>query len=110
MSLQVRLDLAFRFRHESEADAVAETRGKQSDRERTDMPERIEQAGSSAKFVDASLCPREMIEFFIRRGEKRRAQLRVARSDRLSFVERLRADLADVIDAHQRRRFGALRV
>ena len=73
MSLQMRLDLAFRFSHESEADAVAETRGEQSDRERTDVPKRIEQAGPSAEFVDASLRPREMIEFFVRRGEKRRA-------------------------------------
>jgi hypothetical protein len=46
--------------------------------------------------------------FLARRLRERLARLRLARGERLSLVERLRADLADVVHAHQRRGMTSL--
>ena len=106
MSLQVLLDLAFGFRHEAEAGAVADARGSQADRERASVPERVEQAGPATQFADALLRPRQVVGFLARGLLEHGPQFGAARRERLRVVQRLRADLADVVHAHQRDRFA----
>jgi hypothetical protein len=48
-----------------------------------------------------------VLGFLLRRALERLPRARVARRQRLALVERLRADLAGVVDAHQRRRVRA---
>ena len=55
------------------------------------------------------LAPSEMVSLLARRIEQQLARRRVAGEGRLAVIERLRGDLAAVIDAHQGRRLAPLR-
>ncbi len=105
MSLQVLFDLTLGFRHESEARAVADARGRQADREGASVPERVEQAGPAAQFADALFRPRQVVGFLAGGLLEHRPQFGAACRESLRVVQRLGADLADVIHAHQRDRF-----
>ncbi len=102
MSLQVLLDLALGFRHESEACAVADARGSQADRECASVPERVEQAGPATQFADALFRPRKVVRFLAGGLLEHRPQFGAARSQGLGVVQGLCAHLSDVIHAHQR--------
>jgi hypothetical protein len=63
-----------------------------------------------SQLVEPALGPCEMLGFLARRAIEPAALIRDSRSQRLARVERLCADLARVIHAHQRRRVRLLRV
>ena len=65
------------------------------------VPERIEQARPGAEFVAGARRSRRGGRSPRRRPLELAAQRRVGRGQRLGAVERLGADLADVVDAHQ---------
>ncbi len=71
------LDLAFRFNHEAQADAVPGAAGQQADAERARVPQRIEPARVGAEFGQALLRPGEVVGFFARRGLELALQGRV---------------------------------
>jgi hypothetical protein len=50
---QVGLDLAFGLDHETQADAVAGPAGQQADRKGAGVPQRVQQAGAVAQFIQA---------------------------------------------------------
>ena len=95
--------LALGFRDEAEAGAVARESGQRADRERAGVPQRIEQAGPAAQFVDARRRTRPD-------GRSPRGPLpsvqpglhRAAGHGSLALVQRLGGDLAGMIDPHQR--------
>jgi hypothetical protein len=64
--------------------------------------------GRRAQFVQALPGPGQVVRLFARGLLEVRAQGRIARGERLRRVERLGADLADVVHAHQRGRVPAL--
>ena len=69
----------------------------------------IEQRRAVAELGEALLRPREMILLLARGGGEARLDRGIARDQRLRRVQRLRAHLAGVIDAHQRPRRGGAR-
>src|SRR5882757_7859816 len=101
---QVLLDLPLGFRHEAQADAVTQAGSQQPDRERAGIPERIEPADTVAEFLESLPGPGQVVDFLARCTLERRAHLTLAGAEGLPFVQRLRADLADVIDPDQRAR------
>ena len=108
VAFQMLLDLALGLGQEREAPAIAQRPGGDPHRERPAVPERVEQARPAAQFLDAIGAPREVVLLFARRLLEGVARCRIARGERLALVERLRAHLADVVDAHQRRGVRAL--
>ena len=109
MAVEMLLHLTLGFGHEAEADAVAQAPCREADRERAGVPERIQQTGTRVERFETFGSPREMI-FFLDRGViEHGPQRRRSGREFLSLVERLRADLADVIHAHQSSRVRTLR-
>ena len=83
--LEMRLDLAFRFRHEAETGAIAEAARHVADREGAGKPERIEQARTTAECVESLACPRKVV-FLVSRGPPELfGKRRVRRAERLSL-------------------------
>ena len=83
--------------------------GHQSQAEGAGVPERIEQRRPGAQFVQPLPGPGQVVGFLARRPARscaRSAGSRVASG--LRRVERLGADLADMVDAHQRAGVAAL--
>ena len=101
--VQVRLDLAFGLDHEAEAAAVVAERGQRADREAAGEPERIEQARPILQGIETRGAPGEMLALLVGGIEQVRARRGIARERGLPEVQRLRADLADMIDAHEPR-------
>jgi hypothetical protein len=110
MTCQVLLHLALGFHHEAEAGLVAQAAGDEADAERTQVPERIEHALARAELAQPLGRPGQMVGFLCGGLGELTPQRGVGRGQRLRAVERLGADLADVIDPHQRTGFAALGV
>ena len=110
VSLQMPLDLPFGLRQKPEAPLITELARGKTDGVRAGIPQGIEQAGAPPQFLDAPLTPGEVVFFFGSRLGQCRLECFVFRSERLALVERLRADLAAVIDAHQGGGMPALRL
>jgi hypothetical protein len=98
------LDLALGFGEETEVPTIARGAGERTDRERTRVPKGVEKAGAATQLADPLGAPREMVLFLARRLLKSGARTRIAGGERLTLVQRLRADFSDMIDPHQRRR------
>ena len=98
------LHLAFGLDHKAQADAVAQAAGQKANAEGTGIPERVEQTWAAAQFIKTLLRPREVVGFFARGLLHLLAQRVTARRQRLRLVQRLGADLTDMVDAHQRAR------
>src|SRR5438132_32207 len=105
---QMLFDLALRLGEEREVPAIPQSPRKRADRERARIPKWVEQARPSAKLANPLDTPGEVVLLFPRRLRERRFHARIARSECLPLVERLSADFAHMIHAHQRRRMGAL--
>src|SRR5258708_2050198 len=103
MAGEVLFDLTLGFGEESEIPAVTQDPGGHPERKRSRIPQRIEQAGASAELADALRAPGEMIALLPGGALERRARPVLPRHQRLAFVQRLRAYLAHMVDAHQRR-------
>ena len=98
---QMFLDLPLGLDDETQVDPVAGQARRDADRKRTRVPERVEQRRAVVQFREPRLCPRQVILLLARRAGESRADVRVARHQRLCRIQRLRAHLAGVIDAHQ---------
>ena len=81
-----------------------------ADRIAARIPDGVEQAGATVQFAQAFRAPGQVVGFLAPRRAGA-ARVRCSRATRgLADVERLRADLADVVDRASGRRHGALGV
>ncbi len=103
----MRFDLAFGFDHEAQVPAVATQARGHADGVAAGVPERIQQAGAAVEFVEAVGAPGEVVGFLLRGLAQLGAHRRVTRHCGLPRIQRLRADLARVVDAHQPGRMAA---
>ena len=101
---QMRLDLPLGLGHEAQAEPVAGAPGRQPQQQRAAIPERSEQRRPGAQLAQSLARPGQMVAFLARGLAELARQSRVGGRSGLAFVERLRAELADVVDAHQRGR------
>jgi hypothetical protein len=99
---QVLLDLALGLDDEAQAGAVAQPPGQQADAEGAGVPQRVEQAGRSPS-SSRRCCVQARWSVSSRAAcSSAGAAPGRARGQRLRLVQRLGADLADVVDPHQR--------
>ncbi len=108
MPVEMLLDLPLGLGHEAETHFVAGARGEQANGERSAVPQRIQQADAPAQLLDAPLSPGEVIRLFAGGPLEQGPQPRISRSQCLRIVERLRAHLSNMIDAHQCRRMSTV--
>ncbi len=101
VAVEMALDLALGLDQEAQAGLVAGTTGDQTDREGARVPQGVEQTGARAELAQALGGPGEMVGLLAGGLLELQAQRRIGRRQRLRAVQRLRADLADVIDPHQ---------
>src|SRR5262249_18815174 len=99
--LQVLLDLSLGFGQEPEVPALAEPARQQAHGERARMPKRLQEACTPAELPDTLGTPSEMIAFLVRRVDERFLDPLVRRSDGLTLVQRLGANLAAMVYPHQ---------
>src|SRR6185503_3695111 len=99
---EVLLDLALGLGEEREIPAIPGGAGGRADGQRARVPERIEQARPPAELADARGAPGEVVFLLARRALEGVSVLGAAGRQGLALVERLRADFAHVVDAHQR--------
>ncbi len=109
MPRQMILDLPLGLGHEAKTDAIPHAPGNQPDPEGAGEPERVEQRRTRTEFAQTLARPHQVIALLARRLQEFPLERRVGRGQRLRFVERLRAHLADVVDAHQGTRQAPLR-
>src|SRR5690348_308435 len=93
--------LALGLDHEPEAPAVAGQRGRRPDCEAARVPERVQEARAIVQFLQSPGAPSQMVGFLGGRGFKVRPRRGIARERGLPVVQRLRADLAGMVHAHQ---------
>src|SRR5262249_3800740 len=108
MAVEMGHDLALGFGEKSEIDSIAQQTRCRPDRKRSCIPQGVEQALASTEILEAALGPGEVLRLLARCLFEGRPGIRVARSERLALVERLRADFSGVIYPHQRCRVAAL--
>ncbi|MCY1403145.1 hypothetical protein D9M71_183120 [compost metagenome] len=101
MFVQVFAHLVFRCRHEAQADFVADQAGHGANSERHAIKQRIEDAGVAAQLMDALFAPDQMIDFFFGGVFHGSTHLRQSGGQRLPLIQRLGADFAGMVDAHQ---------
>ena len=104
MAGQMGLHLTLGFDDEAQAPGIAGTPCRQAEGEGAGVPQRVEQTRPVAQLAQALLGPGQVIGFFARSRKHLLAQARCARCQCLRLVQRLGANLADMIDAHQRAR------
>src|SRR5882757_3440278 len=88
MSLQVLLDLALGLGEKSEIPALAQPARGKADRERSRVPQGVEQAQPAAELAHALGTPGEMIGLLARRLGKRALDVFVRRPQGLATIER----------------------
>src|SRR6185369_2364580 len=101
VAMQMLLDLPLRLDDEAQAQRVARAAREQADAKGAGVPERVEQAGAIAEIAQPLLGPRKMIGLVASRRLEVLPQSRITRGQRLRGIERLRADLAHMIHAHE---------
>ena len=101
MALQMGLHLPLGLHHKSEADAVTGQPRNCANRKSPAVPEWHQVTDSAAELVQTLARPGEVIQFFLRCVGKMGLQQWIAAGQRLRLIERLRAHLAHVVDAHQ---------
>ena len=99
---EVTLDLTLGLDHETERVTITETPSHRTEQQRATVPDRVEQRGPRAKFRQALTGPGEMIALFYCCFLEKRLQTRIGAGGRLTFIQGLSADLANMIDAHER--------
>ena len=110
MALQMRLDLPLCLGKETKAPSIAQSPGHCPNRERTQIPERIEQALPAGQLGNTPFGPVEVLRFLPCRLFQRLPRRRIPAGKRLSLVEPLRTHFADMIDPHQCRGVAPFRI
>src|SRR3954468_21931707 len=90
------------FREKSQIPSVAERSGDRPDRKGAEIPDGIEQAGAASKLAHPLRAPGQVVLFFPCRALERLTRMRIFGRQRLTLIERLRAHLAHVVNAHER--------
>src|SRR5262249_17788492 len=109
MARQMLLDLALGFSEEREVPAISERACGDTQRQRTRVPDGIQQAEATSQLVYAIGAPGEVVFLLARCLLERSTGSGVTASERLALIQRLRAHLANVIYPHQRGCVLALR-
>ena len=97
----MRFNLAFGLDHEAKVPAITAHPGNNPDAITAGVPERIQQARATMQFIEAIRAPGQVIGFLLRCREQLRARGFVVSHRRLTHIQRLCADLAGMVDAHQ---------
>ena len=108
--VQMAADLILGSRDEAQAQAIADQAGTGADPEGEAIEQRIEQARTLTQGADALLAPGQVIDLFVGRLLHFFAHFRQLGGQRLTLVQRLGADLAGVVDAHEAGRMTAFLV
>ena len=103
----MRFDLALGLANEAEALGVGTKPREHADAEAARVPKWREPARATAELLDACGAPGEVIAFLARGVGEQLAGFGRASEQRLAVIERLRGDLAGVVDAHERRAAAA---
>ena len=99
----VTLNLRLGLGEESHAPAIAGEPGHHSQRERACIPERVEQARPCVELAQPAAAPCKVVALLGSGLAQRGAYARIPREERLPAIERLRADFARVVHAHEPR-------
>ena len=108
MPFEMRHYLAFGFSDESEVPSISGEPGEAADGERAGVPQWVEQTFVRAQFFDALFAPGKMIVFFRRRTPHAFTNARVAGGQCLAAIQRLGANLADMVNSHVTTRTATL--
>ena len=95
------LNLPLGFHHKAQADAIPQASCQQPHAKSAGVPQRVEQRRPCAQLVKPLVRPCQVVAFFLAGSDQVCAQDRVACTQGLRRVKCLRADLADMIDAHE---------
>ena len=98
--VQMLAHLVFGGGDEAQADPVADQPGGGTDAEGQAVEDRIEDAGTAAQLADALLAPGQVVDLLPAASPSPRGPGQLG-GQRLALVQRLGADLAGVVDAHQ---------
>ena len=101
VTVQMSLDLALGFDDKTQIPAIAGQSGRGAEHKCPAKPERIQPRQVAVQFADPLGTPGQVVGFVASGSQQMGAQVLVASGQRLSEVERLCADLADVVDPHQ---------
>src|SRR5438477_5221388 len=103
MAVEMALELVLGLREEAHAPAIAREPGDEAETERARVPQRIEQARARVEVFEPVAAPREVVTLLGGGALQRVPHLGIARDERLAAIERLGADLARVVHAHEAR-------
>ena len=98
---EVLLDLALGFTQKSQADPVTHPGRGGSHHKCPDKPQRIKERRARAELVEPGAGPGQVVSLLMRCLAQQLAHGGVPRKQRLSFIERLGADLTHMIHTHQ---------
>lgn len=101
MAVQVLLNLRFGFGDKAQAGAVPSQARQHADQVRTRIPAGPQLAGCRIQLAQALGTPGEVVLFFLGGLEQVRSGIRIACHRSLAAVQRLRRNLAGMIDTHQ---------
>src|SRR5664279_5680860 len=104
MALQVRAYLTFCFGQKSQIPFVAQCSSQCAKRQRSRIPERVEQTQASAQLIHTVRSPGQMFGLLPSRVLEFLLNQRITRSECLPLIQGLGAYLAGMVDAHQRGR------
>ncbi len=100
----MRLHLTLGLRQKTQIPFIPQQPGQRADSQRAAIPQRIEQAQMPAQIMHPPRSPGQMLGLLLRRLPQFFLDYRVARGQRLPLIQSLGANLAAVVDPHQRRR------
>src|SRR5258706_8430940 len=109
MSCQMLFDLTLGFREERQVPAVPKRSRRDPQSQRTRVPHRIEEAQMPSELAHPVCAPSQVILLLACSLLKRGTDARVPGREGLPLVERLGADFAHMINAHEGRGVDALR-
>lgn len=102
VACQVLFDLAFCLGKKAQADGIPQAPGQQPDAECSGVPQRVQYAWPRSKLIQTLHRPCEVIILLARGLIEMSLQHRIARAQPLRLIERLSADLADMVHPHER--------
>ena len=101
MAIEMRFDLTLSFSKKAQIPFVAKQSRGNTNRQRAQVPERIQQARATTQFGNSPLSPGQMFCFFLGSLTQCISYLRITRGQGLPLIQRLGTNLATMIDPHQ---------
>lgn len=102
MPIEMRPHLPLGFSQEPETPVITTFSGKNSNGERPEVPERIQETCPRIQLPNSLRGPLEMLHFLTCGTIKRGSNQGIVANNGLTLIKRLRANFANMIDTHQR--------